>query len=128
MAPNRKATKEGTNECGTSTRTNDYSDIYIDIYITIYQASPLLQLSTSLGRERLGESAVGATKGGTRSAYTMGPWGLWTLAAEPAKDTYVSQASITAVMEESRRTHLDMDLRQRDHTDFIWKEGVDTVR
>jgi len=46
------------------------------------------------------------------------PWGLWIAASGPAKDTVVSQASITAIVEESRRTQLDRQIRQRDYTDF----------
>jgi len=52
------------------------------------------------------------------------PWGLWTAAGGPAKDVMVSQASITSIMEERRRTQLDMDIRQLDHTDSGRKAWV----
>jgi hypothetical protein len=52
------------------------------------------------------------------------PWGLWTAASGPAKGIIVSQASITAIMEESRRAQLDIDIRQRDHTDFGKKAWI----
>ena len=52
------------------------------------------------------------------------PWGLWTTAGGHAKDVIVSQANITTILEEIRRTQLDMDIRQRDHTDFGRKAWI----
>jgi hypothetical protein len=46
------------------------------------------------------------------------PWGLWTAACGHAKDNVISQASITAIVEESRKTQLVRQIRKRDHTDF----------
>ena len=52
------------------------------------------------------------------------PWGLWTAAGIPAKDNVVSRASITTIVEESRKTQLDRQIRQRDHTDFGRKAWI----
>jgi hypothetical protein len=52
------------------------------------------------------------------------PWGLWTAAGGPTKDVIVSQAIITSIFEENRRTQLDKDIMQRDHTDFGRKAWI----
>ncbi len=46
------------------------------------------------------------------------PWGMWTAAKESGKDVIVSHASLTTILEESRRERVGKEIGQRDQSDF----------
>jgi hypothetical protein len=46
------------------------------------------------------------------------PWGMWTATEGSGKDVIVSQASLTTILEESRRKRVGKEIGQRDQSDF----------
>ncbi len=46
------------------------------------------------------------------------PWGLWTAAGGKTKDLHMTQGSLSAIVDDSRRHNLDKRMRERSHTEF----------
>ena len=66
------------------------------------------------GRTRSRTRPVREAEEAETGAATNTPWGLWTAADGAQKNNVVSQATLTAILEESRRDRLVREISQRD--------------
>ena len=77
------------------------------------------------GKSRLGQPSTTRTKEARhKAAKTNTPWRLWTAAKGAASEVHISQATMTATIDETRRRKIDGEIRKRDHTDFGRKAWI----
>jgi hypothetical protein len=71
-----------------------------------------------LGRTRSRTRPVREAEEAETGATTNTPWSLWTTTDGAHKDNVVAQATLTSILEESRRDRLGKEISQRDQSDF----------
>ncbi len=49
---------------------------------------------------------------------TNTPWGLWSAAGKEKKDMHVTQGSLTATMDDSKRIRINKHMKGTEHDEF----------
>ena len=81
------------------------------------------------GKSPLGQPSTARTEeAGQASPRANTPWRLWTVAEGATREIQISQATLTATMDETRCMKIDGEIRQRDHTDFGRKAWIQADR
>ncbi len=65
--------------------------------------------------ETIPEVTVNAVTG---KAEPNTPWGLWTAAGREKKDLHITQGSMSATVDDSKRVRLDKQMKELGHSEF----------